>query len=262
MSENTPYFQSIVSARSLAHFAEDEIGSLEGTQLISIESEANSQEQDTFVYVTENFAKFLELIRLLKPRDQELLLAYYSLRKTQTQLAPIFGTTQTVLSFQMRIAIKTLCAYIIFNGTPKVDQLRSVLESAGWEEIVLEVDKSGAERTRCSMALMLIEFESARSFTHVASVYGVRRPEVRRAFSRASKALLECKNPAQQAVGAWIHTMINKANPHGKGLTVRETKKRGDYRVVDPYVLGEFRIKIDATSDKLIDKIFASRGNL
>src|SRR5271168_3579270 len=126
MAENTAYFENISAARSIAQFTEDEPGSLEGSQLLSMESDASQQEQDIFVYVHENFGKFLELTKLLKTREREMLLAYYVLRKTQNELGPLFSCTQTICSFNLRLAVKVLACYIMFDGVPTAEQTRPV----------------------------------------------------------------------------------------------------------------------------------------
>ena len=52
----------------------------------------------------EHFGQFLRLLRHLPAEDQELLLSYYVLGKTQNTLATIQHSTQTVCSFKIRMA--------------------------------------------------------------------------------------------------------------------------------------------------------------
>src|SRR5208283_5867612 len=112
MSENTPYFDSITSARAMLLSEDDQ---LEGITTISLETQADMTEEDILTYVIENFSEFLKMLRFLKKEDQELLLSYYLLSKTQNTLAIIHKSTQTVCSFRIRMAVKVLCAFIL-NG--------------------------------------------------------------------------------------------------------------------------------------------------
>jgi len=83
--------ESIAGDRAVLAYDHDEEAALDGAQLISAETDPDQQrEQDIFIFINGNFAAFLSYLRNLSLRDQELLLAYYCLRKTQTQLAPIF----------------------------------------------------------------------------------------------------------------------------------------------------------------------------
>lgn len=111
--ENSAYMEGIAGDRAVLAYEHDEEGALYGAQLISAETDPDVQrEQDIFIFINGNFAAFLNYLRNLSLRDQELLLAYYCLRKTQTQLGPMFKTSQTLCSAGMRAAVRAMCAYI------------------------------------------------------------------------------------------------------------------------------------------------------
>jgi hypothetical protein len=83
--ENSAYMESVAGDRAVHAYDSDEQGAFDGAQLISAETDPDLQrEQDIFIFINENFAAFLGYLRNLSLRDQELLLAYYCLRKTQT----------------------------------------------------------------------------------------------------------------------------------------------------------------------------------
>lgn len=83
--------ESVAGDRAVLAYDHDENGALDGAQLISSETDPDLQrEQDIFIFINGNFAAFL---------------AYYCLRKTQTLLAPIFHTSQTLCSARMRAAV-------------------------------------------------------------------------------------------------------------------------------------------------------------
>lgn len=131
--------KSIAGNCAVLAYEHDEEGALDGAQLISAESDPEVQrEQGIFIFINGNFAAFLGYLRNLSLRDQELLLAYYSLRKTQTQLAPIFRTSQTLCSAAMRAAVRAMCAYIAFGGQPTEERMRPILQAEGLEEAKLQ----------------------------------------------------------------------------------------------------------------------------
>ena len=63
MSENTPYFDSITSARAMLLDEEDQ---LEGTTTISLETQADLAEEDILSFINDNFDRFLKTLRFLK----------------------------------------------------------------------------------------------------------------------------------------------------------------------------------------------------
>lgn len=133
--ENSAYMESVAGDRAVLAYGHDEEAALDGAQLISAETDPDlRQEQDIFIFMNGNFAAFLGHLRNLNLRDQEFLLVYYSLRKTQTQLAHIFRTSQTLCSARMRAAVRAMCAYIVFGGQPAEERMRPILQAVGAEE--------------------------------------------------------------------------------------------------------------------------------
>jgi hypothetical protein len=104
MPETTLYFEAITAQRFLLV---DELTALEGTATISIETQGDMgpQEADLPIYVEDNFPEFLRNLRYLSKEDQELLLAYCVLGKTQSQLGAIMAT-QTQCSTDIRMAMR------------------------------------------------------------------------------------------------------------------------------------------------------------
>jgi hypothetical protein len=235
---------SISAERSMLLTEEEQ---LEGTTTISLETQADMTEEDVLTYIMENFAEFLKFLRYLKKEDQELLLSYYLLSKTQNTLAIIHKSTQTVCSFRIRMAVKTLACFIMM-GEPTVEHMHGILEGAGLEKSLEKIDLSE----------VIDLYAKTRSFQRIAEVHGLHRPDIRRAMSRASKALMESKDPSEHALGAYIHSLIDKANPSGVGYSKRKMQKLGHIYRVDPAILGEFRIDV---SNPDFDHMFVSRAN-
>jgi hypothetical protein len=101
-------------------------------------------------------------------------------------------------------------------------------------------------------------YEQSRSFQKVADAYGLHRPDIRRAMSRAAKQLNESKDGNEAALGAFIHGLIDKASASGQGFSKRKLAKQCHIYRADPPILGEFRINI---MDPHFDHLFTSRAN-
>jgi hypothetical protein len=271
--------ESIAGDRAVLAYVHDEKGALDGAQLISVETDPDLQrEQDIFIFINGNFAAFLGYLRNLSLRDQDLLLAYHCLRKTQTQLAPMFKTSQTLCSAGMRAAVRAMCAYIAFGGQPTEERMRPILQAVGAEEASLSTrpktqhkedseylsqpgsDGKPGGKTTHSLARLIAEYAETRNFRRLADRHGIHRPEIRRAFRRAAESL-EAGDREQQALAAWIRALIDKANPFGEGESKRQAAKRGDVFVSDDPRIADFRVQINKNSDDLVDQIFAPRGN-
>lgn len=245
MAENSAYFDSIVATRAMLLSEED---SLEGKTLISLESQGDLAEEDILTYVQENFAGFLTMLRSLKKEDQELLLSYYLLSKTQNTLATIHKSTQTVCSFRIRMAVKTLGTFIMMGGAPTVEMMHEILTRAGLENSLVKIE----------LSKVVDLYVRTHNFQKIAELHHLHRPDIRRAMSRASKQLMESKDPQEHALGAYIHSLIDKANPAGQGFSKRKMQKQCHIYRTDPAILGEFRISV---GDPDFDHMFVSRAN-
>jgi hypothetical protein len=244
MAEVTPYFESITSNRAMLLSEED---ALEGTTTISAETCGDLAEQKILTYIQENFADFLKTMRFLKREDQELLLSYYILSKTQNTLAAIHKSTQTVCSYRIRMAVKVLGTFIMM-GEPTIDMMHEILTRAGLENSVETVE----------LSKLIDIYVKTKNFQRIADMYKLHRPDIRRAMSRASKQLMESKDVHEHALGAYIHSLIDKSNPAGAGYSKRKVAKLGHLYRTDPAVVGEFRIRIDSPD---FEHIFVSRAN-
>jgi hypothetical protein len=236
---------SVCAARSMLL---NEADQLEGQTLISVESQEDLQKEDILTYIQENFAEFLTMLRSLKKEDQELLLSYYLLSKTQNTLATIHKSTQTVCSFRIRMAIKTLGTFIMMGGAPTVEMMHTILTRAGLEDSLKKIE----------LSKIVDLYVRTHNFQKIAELYHLHRPDIRRAMSRASKQLMESKDPQEHALGAYIHSLIDKANPAGQGFSKRKIAKQCHIFRCDPDCLGTFRIRIE---DPNFQHLFVSRAN-
>jgi hypothetical protein len=201
------------------------------------------------------------VIRVLSLEQQELLLSYYLLGKTQIVLSKLLQATQTVMSFRIRMAVKLAGTYLMMGGEPSVDQLRVVLIKAGLENILKKV----------SLSEIIAQYARCHSFEKIARAYHLHRPDIRRAMSQASKQLLRGDvtnletettpaSPEELAIGAYIFNLIDKANPDGQGISKRQKAKTARCVVLrEPAATGNFRIDC---KDPGFDSLFVSRANL
>lgn len=269
MSDPFAYMDNMIAARSHLLSAEEQLA---GGTTISLET-CEDLSKDSFAeYIQDNFAGFIQHIRVLKKEEQEMLLAYYLLRKKQDQLAAVFQSTQTGCSFRIRMAVKSLCVFLMWGGSPSVAIMRKILDKAKLEpgEIQLFGYTAGKHVPKdVPLSQVISEYAVCHNFQKIAELHHLHRPDIRRAMSRASKQLMEVienadppviKDPQELALGAYIFSLIDKVNSAGEGKTKREKRK---YAAVtyfqDSAYLGEFRHRTDEVD---MDVLFTSRANL
>ena len=261
--ENSAYMDSITSARSMLLTDEE---ALAGGTTISCETTDEFGVDDIYVYCQEHFADWLRVIRVLSREQQELLLSYYLLGKTQLVLSKLLRSTQTVISFRIRMAVKTAGTYMMMSGAPTVDQMRTILIKAGLEDSLKGV----------GLSEIIEEYARCRSFDQIARAHGLHRPDVRRTMSQAAKYLLAGKQvdgvqilaheekrvarlPEELALGAYIFNLVDKANPGGQGKSKKAMAKECRLVVLqEPPCTGEFRV---AVNDPGWDSLFVARAN-
>jgi hypothetical protein len=105
---------------------------------LSLETcEEFTSEQDIYTYATEHLDQFIRFVRFLSKREQDLIMAYYLLGTTQTDLGNIFGVTQTICSSQLRLIVRAFGALVMFQGEPTEQQLDTILSSAGYATVLM-----------------------------------------------------------------------------------------------------------------------------
>lgn len=244
MPEMSPYFESVTAQRALL-LNEDQ--ALEGTTTISLETQLDLSEDDILAYVEENFTEFLRIIRYLSAEDQELLLSYYLLSKTQNTLAVIHRTTQTLCSLLIRKAVERVGTFILL-GPPTQESMEAVLTREGLEYILPEM--------KMSQAIEL--YQKTHSFQKVADAFHLHRPNVRRAIRRTAQALEQSDDRQGKALGAFLRGLIEKSSASGMGFSKRKLYKQGHIQLRSSDILGEFYIDV---SDPDFDQVFVSRAN-
>lgn len=245
MAENSPYFNAVIAARAMAmsdgEYFED--------QTISLETQSDLMGESIYAYVWNNFDTFIRLIRNLSDEDQELLLSYYVLGKTQTSLAIVNKSTQTICSSKIRMAAKRMGAHILL-GEMDEEILDGLLEPIGYK--YYEKDPS----IRLSQLIHL--YSKMSSFQDVADAFGVYRPDIRRTITNLSKELLAQSNLKLLALGAYIHGLIEKSSAKGHGPSKSRMISRGHMFRRDPEILGKFDIDL---ADPAFNDVLYPRAN-
>jgi hypothetical protein len=255
VAENTAYFEWITANRAVQA---DEQQALEGTLTISAETQGDLGEGDIGVFVHEDFPQFLRTLRFLSKEDQELLLSYYVLNKSQNSLAPIYRTTQTICSFRLREAVKRLGTFIML-GHPTREIMSDILTNAGLERAPVRIlAKSYYKQGTYSLSLLIDAYAKARNFQTLADHYKIWRPDIRRAMSKAYKQFKSSTNNREVALGAYIFGLIDKASYYGAGKIKRQLKKQGNVYRTDPAILDQFRIN---AADPDFEHVFTARAN-
>jgi hypothetical protein len=231
LSENTPYFNAIVAARAMSLNEDDYL--LENT--ISLETQQDLMGESIYAYVWNNFHDFITKIRNLSEEDQELLLSYYILGKTQTSLALVNKSTQTICSSKIRMAVKRLGAHVLL-GEITEEVLDDLLTKSGNK--FYEKDKS------IKMSTLVLLYSKVNSFQDVADALGLYRPDVRRAITNLSKALLVEPDLKLTALGAYVHGLIERSAIRGFGPSKTRVISRSHMYRRDPDILGDFDINL------------------
>jgi len=244
MPETSLFFDAVIAARAVKLDAET---ALMGNTTVSLETQ-DMAESDVLTYIENNFPDFIRNLRYLSKEDQETLLSYYILSKTQTAIANLQRSTQTLCSSKIRLAMRKMCTVIIC-GSPTPELLKEVFEGAGIEH---------PAGLNVPLSEIVSLYSKTRSFQRVAELLSVHRPEVRRVMSAAAKTLSKSNDRRDKAIGAYVSDLIDKASASGQGFSRRKLAKQGAVHVKTPDILGEFRISV---TDPAFDQIFVSRAN-
>ncbi len=243
MAENSLFFEAIVAARSV--LLDDETA-LEGGTTVSLETQSDMAESDVLTYIEDHFPDFLQNLRFLSKEDQELLFGYYVLAKTQTSLALLHRSTQTLCSARIRLAMQKMGTFIIM-GPPTAETMSGLFADCHLENLLA-----------VPLSQVVELYAKTRSFQRVAEVLSLHRPEVRRVMSLATKVLSEADDTRKKAIGAYLFDLIDKASASGHGFSRRKMAKQGNVYVRTPDLLGDFRVDVTSTD---FDQVFVSRAN-
>jgi hypothetical protein len=202
---------------------------------ISLETQQDLLGESIYAYVWNNFRDFITNIRTLSEEDQELLLSYYILGKTQTALAIVNKSTQTICSTKIRMAAKRLGARILLGDITE-EMLENLFQKLGRTEY--EKDSS------VKLSQLVYLYSQLGSAQEVADALGLYRPDVRRTITNLAKELITHNDLKLSALGALIQGLIDRSSASGHGPSKSRMIARGNMYRRDPDLLGEFDIDL------------------
>jgi hypothetical protein len=234
---------------------------LAGQTLLSIETHDGTPMDGFYIYCLQHFPDWLKAIRRLSPEQQEMLLSYYCLGKSQDSIGQLNGDNQSLCSFQVRLATRLAAAYVLMGGPPSAAWMKPILEKAGFENVLKTVPLSQA----------IEEYESCRSFAQVADRHKLHRPDLRRAMRQASNHLVKGVfasregvtevplAPQESSLGTYLFNLLAYAHPETRGASNPRRKKLSRCVIKkDPDCLGQFRIDV---SDPGFGAMFAPQAH-
>lgn len=240
MANQFAYFNGVLGQRALALDPEE---ALRGDITVSMETQEDLVSDDFFSFIRANPAVFFKYLKFLTPDEQELLMIYYLLGKTQAHLGNILRSTQTICSSRLRWTIKRLCAFAA--GEPGEERLAQAFQRAGVENAI-----------QLSKAVTL--YSKCRSFEYVASALKVQRSPLRRELREAANKMMESSDPEIGSIGAYLYGLVDRASTKGQGWDEKQLRKYADIYSLDSPILGAFRVDI---SDPNIEQLFMPRAN-
>jgi hypothetical protein len=185
--------------------AEADIGAaVAGDNMLSIEN-CDMGEGDVYGWIQDHVAEFLGALQFLNGEDRELLLGYYLVGKSQTSLAPLHHSTQTLTSIRIREAMKRMGS-ILTLGAPTTEVMAGVLHEAGLENVLA-----------VPLSAIVALYAETRAYFLVAQRLKLHRQDIIRALKAATKQLQASGILRQEALGAYMHSLIEKADPQRQG---------------------------------------------
>jgi hypothetical protein len=231
MGDTLSVFMSAMAARRSLLLSEEE--ALAGNTLVSVETCPEFGLTTFYSFIEEHFDLFLITLRLLTPEDQELLINYFILGKTQMWLSKLNQCTQTGVSTLIRRATKVFGCMVLFGGRPTEEILARVFTAAGVEN-----------RFNVALSTMVMYYVETQSFKVVAKKFRLKRELVRKTMGKISVQLEQSTDREQCAIGSWFVSILDKHSAEGVGLTKRQLAKAGHYYHRDSELLGGFTIPV------------------
>jgi hypothetical protein len=246
-----PYMEAITAKRSLMLTEEE---ALAGNVTISLETQSDELDNDLFTSISEHPSLFFHSLRALDKRDQEILLAYYLIGSNQTTLAIMHHTTQTLMSYYLRMSTKRIGTHILM-GQPTEQGMAEILNTSGLELHTIPSQLNQTVNVEVSKAIAL--YAVCRSYDTIAKHFTAFRPELRRRMRVVTTKLLESTNHKTYALGAYVFGLIDRTSATSKGLSQRQKDKQGHIFKIDSPILGDFRIDLQHPD---FDQVFVSKA--
>jgi|HubBroStandDraft_6_1064221.scaffolds.fasta_scaffold00605_6 hypothetical protein len=168
-------------------------------------------------FARDDWPRFAELVNLLNPRDQEIMLLYAVLQKRPTELSILFGKAGHRAEEDLHKSAHKLAGLAEFGPIPSIDRIDAVLKRA-------ELAAFGNH----SLGACLWQYARCRDFAECATLMG--HSGLRQHMLRTFKQLHATNGREEGLLAGWILWLVDGSDPHGKGWRKR---KRGtkDYKL-------------------------------
>jgi len=209
-----------------------------GDILVSVETQDPGTTENGFLaYIKENPGRVLECLKSLPPLDQDLILSYYWLHRSQYACAAMFGEAQSKCSKRLKSGVEVVCHRILF-GPPTRKKLEEILK------ITQKTKISGYPA-----AEILIEFAQCGSYRKMEK-YHITRPQIKRFIWQVAERIEKrCNSTENRALIAWLLGLLQRA----------AKQKHWGTRVVEhPDYLGDFTLRIEDIDAEQVFPVEAS----
>lgn len=131
MNEKKSAFDTVSDKRAREFWEQEPGRALGGEKLASVEGDkSEDRSQPVVVLAAEEPERFLELVGYLPHAIQDILIQYYLLGRTQTQIGKLLGLSQTAVWQAVRLGVRSICAVI--GGGVTEEQRKAREEMLGY----------------------------------------------------------------------------------------------------------------------------------
>lgn len=170
-------------------------------------------------FCRDDWPRFVSLVNLLSPRDQEIMLLFAVLQKRPTDLSILFGKAGHRAEEDLHKAAHKLAGLIHFGPQPEIAALDNIL-----------VRHSLQSFGNHSLAACMWQYARTRDFTEVTRLIGQRG--LRQHMLRIFKLLHGTDGRDEGLLAGWILWLVDGSNPHGRGW--RKRKRTGREHKLGP----------------------------
>jgi hypothetical protein len=172
----------------------------------------------------------VELVNLLSPHDQEIMLLYAVLQKRPTDLSILFGKAGHRAEEDLHKAAHKLAGLAAFGHEPSIEAIAAPLKR-NWLESFNSHD----------FASCLWQYARTRDFREMSKLLG--HNGLRQQMKRVCKILHASEGREEGLLAGWILWLVDGANPRGKGWVKRQS--RGHRFKIGPRVFHTPKVGID-----------------
>lgn len=192
------------------------------TNLLSVETRPDLTIGDVLEFSQVDPERFAHALTVLRPRDREIMLHYYIVRKTQTWIAELFGIRQTDVWIILRKCRRVLAASLALGGTPTAAQIAVILGQSA-ERIS---PYNGGRGSRVSLTNYLCRFLEG-GIRRVSSPFHVKKSTAERLISREIEKLMQRRELEARSLGELLDYKLRGL----RGIGSRKGKRRVRIRV-------------------------------